>query len=709
VGATDASRWSWNTFENWRAYCGSLPCYLVHPRHRSVHGCPAYPSLSAIGEPVDLVYVMVPTDQVMPVLEEAASLGVRSAVVLTAGFAETGPAGEALEARMVALAERSGMTILGPNGNGFINATGRRTPYGLPIPPPLRAGPVGIVLQSGGLASVVVAMAQARGIGVSLVVSTGNEAMVGATDVLSYLVDHEPTTAVAMFLEAVRKPEAFREVARRALEAGKPVVALAVGRTPAGGRAALAHTGAVVGDAAVVRGVLEDLGVVLVDSLEDLLATAGLLASRPGRLGRRLGVVANSGGACDVLADRATDEGLELPEFPDATIQALRGLLPPYANPHNPLDVTGYVIVDPGISLRSLEVVLEGAPGRFDQVLYQVTIPRVAPPDPAPLLARFEALSRLVRASEVPVVLQSPAGPAAGGFANEVLDRHGFFVLDGIEHGMRALGSALRWQERRARALARARRALAPLLQTPDGAEGAFGERRARALLARHGVPVVPTTVVQGVDEAVAAARELGWPVVLKLAADGLAHKSDLGGVELDLRSPQEVAAGAGRLLGLAEELGVRSEGLQVAPMRRGGVELLVSVRVDPSWGPVLVLGIGGVLVEVLGDTVLCPLPVDAHDVDEALRRLRGHALLEGTRGRRPPDRHALVQAILAIASVGEGLRAVLDTLEVNPLWAGPEGAEALDALVVWRAGGAPAGTGGGGEQARTGDGHERR
>ena len=683
IGATDRSRWSISTFSNWRSHSEGRPVYLVHPHHETVHGQRAYPSLSAIEDPVDLAFVMVPTAQVLPVLTEAAALGIRNAVILTAGFAEMGTEGRALEARLVELAYEHEMVLLGPNGNGFINASGRRAPYGLPITPPLVAGPVGVVLQSGGLASGVLAMAQARGIGVSHVVSMGNEAMLSATDVMNYLVAHEETRCIAVFLESVRRPDDFRMVAEAALDAGKPIVAFKVGRSAAGQEAALAHTGAVVGDAAVVRAALGGLGVVQVDSLEDLLTTAGFLGKTRARLGRRVGVVASSGGACDIIADRATDEGIELPDFPERTLAALREFLPAYSNPHNPLDVTGYVVVDPTLSLRALEIVLEEAAGHFDAVLYQTAVPKVAPPDPEPLLARYGMMAATLEKAPVPVILQSSSTGDMSGFPTMVMQRYGFHLLDGIEHGMSALGQVLWWQEARDLLIGRPRPRPAPPVRVRD-ARGAWGEGRTRALLAAHGVPVVPTSTANSPAAAAAAAAVVGWPVVLKVASDSLLHKTDIGGVALDLRTPQEVEQAAERLLRVAADHGVAADGVQVAPMRTDGVELLASVKRDPAWGPVLAVGLGGIWVEVLADTALRLLPVAAPDVEAMLDELRGAKLLAGIRGQRPVNRAALVSAILAVARLGEALGDALDTLEINPMWAGPTGAEALDALVVW-------------------------
>lgn len=683
IGATDRSRWSTSTFSNWRSHSAGRPVYLVHPHHETVHGQRAYPSLSAIEDPVDLAYVMVPTAQVLPVLTEAAALGIRNAVILTAGFAEMGAEGRALEARLVELAYQHEMVLLGPNGNGFINASGRRAPYGLAITPPLVAGPVGVVLQSGGLASGVLAMAQARGIGVSHVVSMGNEAMLSATDVVNYLVAHEETRCIAVFLESIRHPDDFRMVAQAALDAGKPIVAFKVGRSAAGQEAALAHTGAVVGDAAVVRAALSGLGVVQVDSLEDLLTTAGFLGQTPARLGRRVAVVASSGGACDIIADRATDEGIELPDFPEKTLAALREFLPAYSNLHNPLDVTGYVVVDPTLSHRALEIVLEEAAGHFDAVLFQTAVPRVEPPDPEPLLARYAKLAATLEKAPVPVILQSSSTGDMSGFPTMVMQRYGFHLLDGIEHGMSALGQVLWWQEARDLLIGRPRPRPAPPVRVRD-ARGAWGEGRTRALLAAHGVPVVPTSTANSPAAAAAAAAVVGWPVVLKVASDSLLHKTDIGGVALDLRTPQEVEQAAERLLRVAADHGVAADGVQVAPMRTDGVELLASVKRDPAWGPVLAVGLGGIWVEVLADTALRLLPVAAPDVEAMLDELRGAKLLAGIRGQRPVNRAALVSAILAVARLGEALGDALDTLEINPMWAGPTGAEALDALVVW-------------------------
>jgi acyl-CoA synthetase (NDP forming) len=689
IGATDRSMWSRYTFQNLRAFSPDVPVHLVHPRHDVVHGQPAHRSIGAIGAPVDLAYVMVPTGEVVRVLEEAADVGVRSAVVLTAGFGEAGPEGRALEERVVALARERDMVLLGPNGNGFVNAADQVAPYGLPIAAPLQRGPLGIVLQSGGLASVVLHMAASRNIGVSRLVATGNEAMVTATDVLGYLVADERTTAIAAFLESIREPERFRELAEAALAAGKPIVVLKVGRSAAGQQAALAHTGAIVGDVAVVRAALRQAGVVQVDSLEDLLVTSGLLAYERRPLGRRLAAVTASGGACDLIADRATDEGIALPPFPPETVAGLSEVLPPFSNPRNPLDVTGYVVIDSTIAHRSLEVVVDGAPGTYDTIVYHAQVPQGPPPDPALVLDRFRALKATVDRSAVPVVVESSSSTDISPYARSVLDEVGLHVLNGIEHGMTAVGNAVDWHERRARHLSRAPRSLPPR----EGGGPVTGRRggsesEARALLEAGGVPVIPAQLATTAEEAAAAARDLGLPAVLKVASPDVTHKTETGGVALDLRTAEDVAAAFDAVTASVRRAvpGARLDGVLVSPMRAGGVELLVSVRRDPAWGPVLAVGLGGIWVEALEDTSLRLLPVAVEDVEEALGELRGAALLRGARGRQPVSLRRVAEVALAIARVAEGLGEELDTLEVNPLRAAGDEVEVLDALVVWRA-----------------------
>jgi acyl-CoA synthetase (NDP forming) len=415
VGATDKSGWSVATFANLRRHGFAGPVYLVNPRTEVVHGEQAYRSLTDVPGPVDLVYVMVPTPVVLDVLKEGARLGIRHYVVLTAGFGETGAEGRKREEELTAFCRANGLTVLGPNGNGYINAGAGITPYGLPIPPPLLRGSVGVVLQSGALASSVLAFSQARGIGLSLLTSMGNEAVVSVTDVIDHLVDDPATRVIALFLESIRRPEEFARVARRALAAGKPIVALKIGRSGLASRTAQAHTGALVGDDAVIDAAFRQLGVVRVRSLEDLIITAGLLASSGPLPGPRLGVVTPSGGASEIIADRAEDEGLELPAFAEETVARLTEIMPDFGSAANPLDVTGYVVVDRTLLGRALRIVAED-PG-IDVVMLLSDLPRAEPPDPEPVFRLYEKSTRIIEESPRPVVIVGNVLTDVGSFA----------------------------------------------------------------------------------------------------------------------------------------------------------------------------------------------------------------------------------------------------------------------------------------------------
>jgi acetate---CoA ligase (ADP-forming) len=707
VGATDKSGWSVNTHANLRGHQFPGPVYLVNRRGGVVHGERAYASLSDIGAPVDLAYVMVPAPAVLDVLREGAGLGIRGYIVLTAGFGETGPEGRRLEEEIIRFAAARELTVLGPNGNGYVNAAAGITPFGLPVPPPLLAGRVGVVLQSGGLASSVLSLAQARNVGLSLLAAVGNEAMLSATDVMSHLVDDPDTGVIALFLESIRHTGDFARVCLRAARAGKPVVALKVGTSARAASTAAAHTGAVTGDDKVTDAVFRRLGVVRVRSLEDLVITAGLLAELGGPgaggvgvvggggfggiRGKRLGVVTPSGGASEIIADRAEQEGLELPEFAPETVRGLKEVLPDFAAPQNPLDVTGYVLVDTTLLARALGVVARD-PG-IDAVLLLTDPPRVAPADPAPVVARARAAAAAIRDARLPVLAVSNALTDVTEFGRRVLLDAGFpYVAGGIEHGMTAIGNAVRWS-RTVRSLAFASLGLQDGASVNDsrsrvnpGRPGeVWAEHRAARLLAGHGVPVVPAELAAGEEDAVAAAGRFGYPVVLKAAAEGLGHKSDIGGVRLGLAGPDAVRQAHREITAAirARDLAA-GVGTLVQPHRDGGIELLVGVVRDPAWGLIMAVGLGGVWVEALGDTALRPLPVTPEDARGALSELRGSALLDGARGGARADLGRLAEVIARIGDAALALGPRLAALEVNPLLVRGDHVEALDALITW-------------------------
>jgi acetate---CoA ligase (ADP-forming) len=713
VGASETSGWARFILAASSAVGYTGPLLPVHPKRDTVFGRPAVRTLRDLAEPPDLAFVLAPTEAVNDVLEDAGAAGVRNVVILASGYREAGPAGRELEAGLVARAASHGIVLLGPNCLGFLNTGARAAPFALTVPLPLTPGPVGIALQSGALSSALLAFARAQAIGVSTVASLGNEAMISTSDVLDYLIADEQTRVICLFLEEIGDPAAFSAAAERADQAGKPIVALKVGASQAGQQAALAHTGAVAGDDAVADAALRQLNIIRVASIEELLTTASLLGYQRIPHGRRMGVLTASGGACDIIADRASAEDIEIPPFADSTTETIAAHLPSFASARNPLDVTGYVLANARTSpLTAIDHALDAAladPGLDFVIFTGFTVPEVRPPDErlAELLeSRIGWLAERVRTAPIPAIPLSLTCVDIGLYARDLLGAHDVHLISGMDLGVEAIGNALRWQERRG--TVRQLPGRRPPLRTP----APWSESRARSLLDNAGIPVVPGRLAHSADEAVAAADAVGRPVAVKISSAAITHKSDVGGVALGLSSDEQIRAAYKRVTAaVASTTGASTTGASttgasttgasttgasttgtgagdasgevlVTAMRSGGVEVLAGVTVDLNFGPVLAVGLGGVLVEVLSDVSLRVLPVSANEVVRMLGELRGLPLLTGARGAMPADLDAVAKVIAGIADIAVALPG-LQALEVNPLWVSGDQVEALDVLVV--------------------------
>jgi acyl-CoA synthetase (NDP forming) len=689
VGATDNSRWSLFTYQNLQTYRFPGAMYLVNPNREVVHGEQAYKALRDLPEVVDLAFVMVSTPRVLPIMQEAAEQGTNHFVILTSGFSEMGEEGARLEREILAFARSRGLTLLGPNGNGFVNVADRITPYGLPITPPLSPGPVGVVLQSGALASAVLTYAQGHGIGLSLMVAVGNETMISVTDVVDYLLEEEGTRSVALFLESIRHPDELRRVAEKARALRKSLVALKIGSSEASSRSAQAHTGALVGNNAVNDAALRQLGIIRVSSLEDLLSTAGLAGYTDPLPGPRMGVVTPSGGACDLISDLAEEVGLELPAFAPETAERLQTILPAFSTCQNPLDVTGYVVVDSSIQQRALEVVASDP--RVDFVLYLSATEGRSEPTPETLAVRlpeYDRLNRIIREAPRPVLLTSNTCMDLSPMASLVVERTGLHWTPGIEHGMRAIGCFRWWSEWVTATPHTPEAETSPPISSARPFKGNWSEARARALLEQARIPLVPAILARSAEEAALAAQAAGLPVALKIQSPDLPHKSDVGGVSLNLGSSEAVREEFTAMLSRVqrERPNAVIEGILVSPMRPAGIELLVGVVRDDVWGPVLTVGLGGIWTEVLKDTAVRVLPVRRGEVEQMLGELRGAVSLRGSRGQEGADLQAVGEVIYRVSRLASALGPHLSALEINPLLVKGSRIEALDVLVQWQA-----------------------
>jgi acyl-CoA synthetase (NDP forming) len=521
----------------------------------------------------------------------------------------------------------------------------------------------------------------------------GNEAVIRAADVLEHLIADPATRVIAMFLEQIRDGARFLRLAKLALALGKPIVVLKVGRTPEGQRTALAHTGAIAGDEKVIDAALKQVGVIRVRSLEELLMTAGLLAQGPKLKGPRMAVVTSSGGACDIIADRAADEGLIMPKFSLDTATKLADYLPDFATVQNPLDGAAVdTMRSTGTAAVPMDVVAEtvSQDPNFDFLLYMgfntVPLDRPAAPEDQAVARRLAYVGNMVANSTVPFVAMSQTCLGVGSFAREHYEKNGIFMLGGIEFGMTAIGHAVRWEATRVKVQSDvqndpvSRLGSSPLVRR----RGPWSEADGRDLLLQAGVPVVPAVLVQSAEEAVVAAGKIGFPVVLKICASEIAHKSDIGGVALKLNGPLEVTTAYERIIAAAKKVPtVNVEGVLVSPMRPTGIELFAGITVDPTFGPVLAVGLGGVWIEIFNDVSLRILPVTKDGIAGMLEGLRAKAILDGARGGPKVNIEAAADVIWRLSQVAIALGDDLHALEVNPIWCLGDQVEALDILVV--------------------------
>jgi len=697
VGASDKSAFSQIAYHNLVKFGFAERTYLVSRRGTQTHGQPTVSSCAQIGEQVDVAYLMVPQAGLLEALDDAAAAGIRNACVLSAGYAEAGKAGLAAQAELVHHAAGLGMVLLGPNHLGFANLTDGVPVCSIPGLPG-ESGPVALLSQSGASSSAMVDFATMANVGLSYLVTLGNEAMITAGHVLDYLVDDPGTQAIAVFMETVRDPETFRRAARRAVQAGKAIVVLKAGSSALSARTAAAHTGALVGDDRVIEAVFADLGVIRVDSIEDMLITAGAAAAL-GRLDRPgIGIVSISGGACDIVADRADDLGADLPELAPSTRDALAAIMPAYGTVQNPLDVTGAAVIDPTIFTRSIEAM--SADPSIGVIGVVNSIPWIDTGRPYLGQMFVDAIGAGMRAASCPTAYVNQVMQPVTGYTRASMEKGGVpYVIPGLRQAVVALRNVAWWSEATrasgglggavppgASTATRAQAPPAPVpVPEPARRRGKWSEHDARALLGDAGIPVVPARLAGSAAEAVKAAADFGGPLSVKIVSADILHKSDTGGVVLDVPADEEAVRAAYRAVIAAAPDGARIDGVLVSPMRRSGTELLVGVVRDPQWGPVLAVAIGGLFVEVLRDSALAPLPVTPGQAGRLLDRLRGRAVLDGVRGAAPADRDALTAVIARIGDLALALGDALESLEINPLLVDGARIEALDAVVTWR------------------------
>ncbi|WP_165423081.1 acetate--CoA ligase family protein [Ktedonosporobacter rubrisoli] len=686
VGASDKSAWSWMIHAGLIQGGFNGKIYYINPRNPVVHGQTTFAHLTDIGEPVDLCYIMVGIEAVLPTIQDMIAAGLHNAIVLTGGFAEQDEHGQALQEEITRLAAQHDLAIIGPNCMGYINITHSIEAMANLPERPILAGSIALISQSGALGALMLNYAHTQNVGLSMLISTGNEAVISVTDVLQYAIEDETTRVIALFMETIREPARFVQLARQAFERGKPIVVLKAGRSEATARVALTHTGALTGNDRVIDAVFRQLGIIRVKSVEELILTANAFAKVGSLPGRRLGIVAISGGACDLAADLAEEAGIALPIFSEQTKNELRTLLPILGPANNPLDVTGAALNDQNLMGNILSTVTRDP--ELDAVLCLIEPPADETPQSRFVMNILGGIDQALKSSPIPAFMLPLTSNDVRDSGRTFLELTGIpFLSGGIHMLIPALGKLMAWMERYQAAQAKGpEQAVSPLSLTIE-ALGSWSEYQARELLAKYGIPVIPATLATSAEQAAEAARAIGFPVVLKVVSPDIVHKSDIGGVKLDLQSEEEVRKAFTQLMSnvKAATPAAYIEGVLISALHAEGIDLLVSVIRDATWGQVLTLGIGGIWVEALKDISLRILPVTRDDVRAMLTELQGAKLLAGVRGSKPVKMDKLVEVIYRTAALAHSLKANLELLEINPLRVNGSQIEALDALITWQ------------------------
>lgn len=658
----------------------------VNPTSPIVQSMRAFASVEEIDGEVDLAVLVVPGPQVLEVAESCGKKGVKALVVISAGFGETGPEGAARERELVAIARRYGIRVIGPNCMGIIHtdpAVRLNASFAAAVPIP---GGAAFVSQSGALGEAILAQARQLGLGISMFASLGNRCDVDIADLIAYW-EHDPRTQIILlYIESVGSPEKFVKIARR-VSRTKPIVVVKSGRSRRGALAAASHTGALAGRDQAFDALFEQAGVLRVETLKELFDVASVFLNQPLPRGERIAIVSNAGGPAILATDACEGHGMPFAELAEETKAALRAALPPEASVANPVDLIASA--DAKAYDASLRAVLADAHVDAAIVIFV-----------SPVMIDAEAVARVIveRAREAgKTVVACLLGKQRGEEALAVLREGGIPVYPFPEEAARAVATLLRYRRRQERAAknaalraargdaeadpgsaARAAAVAEHLSSVARPASGWLELGDALELVQRAGLEVLPHVFARTPGDAVSAAHDLGYPTVVKLSSAEVLHKTEVGGVKVDLRTGDEVLSAARALLERARPLDPDAR-LLVQPMVKGAHEVILGGVRDPQFGPLVLFGLGGIFVEVMGDIALRIAPLERSEALEMIRSLRGLPLLEGARGQKAVDFEALATALVRVAALLAEHPEIVE-LDLNPVLVG--GSRAACAVV---------------------------
>ncbi len=653
--------------------------YPVNPNAGSIHAVPAYASVADIPGEVDLGVVVVPKERVLDVVDQCGAKGIRGLVVISAGFREVGGAGAEREAELVKRVRQHGMRLVGPNCMGVMTTAPelRMNATFAPSMPP--AGPVSLMSQSGAMGVTILDYAAEYGIGINDFVSVGNKPDVSGNDLIQYWAEDERTKVILMYLENFGNPRTFTRLART-ITKRKPIIVVKAGRTGAGAAAASSHTGALAGLDVATDAILAQCGVIRVDTVEELFDMAMAFGTLPVPAGNRVAIVTNAGGPGIIIADACEGRGLEVVPLSDETQASLREVLAAEASVRNPVDMIA------SATPESYRLVL-------DRVLRDPNIDAAIAAFVPPLGVRQEDVAEAIVAAKqghdkpVLAVLMGREGLPAGRAQLKEAGVPGYIFPESAAKALAAMYRHRTWLERPEgdfREFDVDRAAVQRIVAEACGrGTDHLAGPEALAVFRAYGIPVLESRVVATADEAVAAARELGLPVVLKIESRDVVHKTDVGGVVVNLVDEEQVRAEFEAMMERVRSKlpEARVDGVLVQRFVRGGRETIIGATTDPTYGPMLMFGLGGIYVEALQDVAFRVHPLSDVDANEMIRSIRGYKVLEGFRGEPAADRETLVEMILRVSQL-MGDNPEIQEMDINPFLIQEAGGVALDARI---------------------------
>ena len=650
--------------------------FPINVSGREVQGLPSWPSVSELPEVPDSALVLLPAPAVEKALEDCAAKGIMHVQVLSSGFAEEGGQGIAMQERVVEIVRRTGVRITGPNCLGSISPPDGffgtfSSLLATAKPPP---GTVGVATQSGAYGSHIYAVAGFRGVGISRAIATGNEADVDVAAAIDYLADDSGTKVICASLEGCKDGDRLRSALLKAAAARKPVIIMKVGSTEVGASAAATHTGSLAGEDRIFDAVFRECGAYRVRSIEEMLDIAHVCSIAPLPPVPGVGILSVSGGLGVLMADACIEAGLDVPPLSSEVLTRIREIQP-VAGGRNPIDTTAQLGGRMHIFESISQLMMQGA--ELGSVIFYLAhigrnVPRFQPLEKSLVELRRKFPDRLVVAVMTHV--------------DEIRLRLESFGIPTFEDPTRAVRAIL--GATRIRALQKAAVAPPELARGPALASCGTNEAAAKAVIAGAGVPVLPERICATAEDAVSAATALGYPVAMKILSDDILHKTEVGGVLLNLTDADAVACGFEEVMRRAgtAKPSARLDGVLIAPMVSGGVETIIGVQHDPVFGPMVIFGLGGVSVELFEDVAFATAPLTPDRADALIDSVRGARLLAGWRGGPALDRHALVNALCRVSELAVRHSDEIESVEINPFLVLAQGAVALDALIAWRA-----------------------